>query len=442
MIASNDNGPHPPKLLAGAAVKFRIALVSGCVLTIGAWLAPRAAPTALSAPQEHAAPLLEEQAQLRETSRPFVGVQEAAASVRQHSVPILAPASPSIPSRNDYSESATVHTAVTGFGVFVSDAHLLTHTDALNGRSTVPIASGNGVTTSGPVVTYEPSTGLVLLQIPRPEGRPLAALAGAAPAPGALGVAVGQSGEQDLAVPVFVTGVGREQYTIGTVHDGLLPGMPVFNLTGELFAIVAPDGRNVRAIPVREAAARMLARVAAGERRSSFGLSFQMPAGQLVDVFGAGGVIVSDVLPGGPADAADIRVGDVLLAVGEVQIDSADTAARALTTAHVGSPTRLRIRRNRQNSDVEVIAALAYEVAALARANADTPIGSEARLLFSAAVLEASAIPASARVVTVNGRTLTTRAQVQRELRGARRPIPVLLRLNNRPFLAVLEPMR
>jgi hypothetical protein len=72
-------------LLAGGAVKLRIALASGLVLVIGAWLAPRAAQTALSAPLEHAAPLLEEQAQLRDASRPFVGVQELAAAVRQQS---------------------------------------------------------------------------------------------------------------------------------------------------------------------------------------------------------------------------------------------------------------------------------------------------------------------------------------------------------------------
>jgi hypothetical protein len=51
-------------------------------------------------------------------------------------------------------------------------------------------------------------------------------------------------------------------------------------------------------------------------------------------------------------------------------------------------------------------------------------------------------IPASARVVSVNGRTLTTRAQVQRELRLARRPIPLVIRDGNTQFLAALEPTR
>jgi S1-C subfamily serine protease len=267
-------------------------------------------------------------------------------------------------------------------------------------------------------------------------------LAVEAPTPGALAVAVGRSNERELAVPVFVTSVGPDEYTIGAVNDALLPGMPVFNLAGELFAIAAPDGRAVRAIPVRQAAERMLARASSGERRSSFGLGFQVPTGRLLETFGTEGVLISNVLPGGPGDAADMRVGDVLLAVGDVQIDSADTAARLLSTTAIGTPTTLRVRRGPRVSDIQATPAFAYEIAALARSSIDVPAGPEARVLFPPSVLKASAIPPSAQVVSVNGRTLTTRAQVQRELRLARQPVPVLLREGNNQFFAAVEPMR
>jgi S1-C subfamily serine protease len=430
-------------LLAGGAVKIRIALASGLVLALGAWLTPRAAQTGLSVPpQEHAAPLLEEQAQLREVSRPFVGIQEAAARVGQHSVAILLPPSPASPGRNDYSESASTARPVAGFGVFVSDTHVLTHIAALNGRSAADLSVGSGGTIAAQVVTYEPPTGLVLLQVQVTEGRASAPLAVQAPTPGELAVAVGRSDEREVAVPLFVTSVGPDEYTIGVVNDVLLPGMPVFNLAGELLAVSAPDSRTVRAIPVRQATERLLTRAATGERRSSFGLGFQVPTGRLSEIFGSEGVIISDVLPGGPGDAADIQVGDVLLAVGDLQIDSAETAARALSTAGIGTPVTLRIRRSARVSDVQVTPALAYEIAALARSTVAGPAGPEARVLFSASVLEASVIPASARVVSVNGRTLTTRAQVQRELRLARRPIPLVIRDGNTQFLAALEPTR
>lgn len=73
MTLSQASDPKPAqKLLAAHAIKIRIAVGSGLVLAVGAWLTPPAAPTALSAPQERPAPLLEEQVQLREWLVPFV----------------------------------------------------------------------------------------------------------------------------------------------------------------------------------------------------------------------------------------------------------------------------------------------------------------------------------------------------------------------------------
>ena len=439
--SKRGSGQRRP-LLASGRVKFRIALASGVVLVTGAWLAPGAAQSGLSALQEHAAPLLEEQVQLREVSRPFVGVQEVAASVRQHSVAILLPASPAVPSRNDYSESAVSPRPVAGFGVFISGTHVLTHSAALDGRSIADVSVGGGITTPAEVVTYEPSTGLVLLQVQAAEGRASPTVATDAPAPGALVVGIGRSDEREVAVPVFITSVGAEGYTLGAVNASLLPGMPVFNLAGELLAIAAPDGQTVRAIPVSQTAERMLARASSGDRRSSFGLGFQVPTGGLADTFGKEGVVISEVVPGGPGDAGEMRVGDVLLAVGDVQIVSADTAQRALSTAAFGTPTTLRVRRGARARDIEATPAVAYEIAALARSQADVAQGPEARVLFAASVLEAAAIPPSARVVQVNGRTLTTRVQVQRELRLARRPLPVLVRQGSDQFFAAVEPVR
>jgi S1-C subfamily serine protease len=442
MMESKDGSDQPRKLLADRAAKTKIALASAFVLAAGAWLAPRAAQSALSTPPERAAPLLEEQVQLRDVSRPFVGVQDAAAAVTRHSVAILLPVSPGVPSRNDYSETANTRQSVAGFGVLVSEAHVLTHSAALEGRSTVDVSVENGMTVPAQVVAYEPATGLVLLQVQHSEGLAATPLAAVAPTPGALAVAVGRFSDRQLAVPVFVTSVASDRYTMGAVNDALLPGMPVFNLAGELFAIAAPDGRTVQGIPVRQATERLLARASSGERRSGFGLGFQAPSGRLTDIFGTEGVVISEVLPGGPGDAADVKVGDVLLAVGDVQIDSAETATRALSTAAIGTTTILRVRRGGRVAEVQATPAVAYEIAALARSNIEVATGSDARVLFSADVLEASAIPFTARVVSVNGRTRTTRAQIQRELRLARRAVPVLVRDGTHQFFVAVEPSR
>jgi len=439
MTESQIHGDPPKKLLAGGMVKVKIALASGLVLILGAWLLPDA-PQTLSAPLERAAPLLDEQVQLREVVRPFAGVQEFAAPVRQHSVAIVGPASPAVASWSDYLEPASTARPVAGFGVFVSDIHVLTHGDALDGRSIADVSIGNGLTLSASVVAHERSTGLVLLLLQQAAERAPAPLAVEAPAPGALAVAVGRTDERELAVPVFITSAGPDGFTLGAVGDTLRPGMPVFNPAGELVALAVPNGREARAIPVGQAVERMLALASTDQRPSSFGLALQVPTGLLTDIFGHEGVLISNVLPGGPGDAADIRVGDVLLAVDDVEVDSAETAASALSAAIPGTPTPLRIRRGARVTDIQATPASAYEIAALARSSPHVLPGPEARVLFPDAVLAAAAIPPSARVVSVNGRPMTTRLQAQRELRLARTPLTVLLRQGSDQFFAAVEP--
>lgn len=106
MTLSQASDPKPAqKLLAAHAIKIRIAVGSGLVLAVGAWLTPPAAPTALSAPQERPAPLLEEQVQLREMARPFRGVQDVATRVRDHNVAILSSEPRTVATHNDFSEA-------------------------------------------------------------------------------------------------------------------------------------------------------------------------------------------------------------------------------------------------------------------------------------------------------------------------------------------------
>jgi S1-C subfamily serine protease len=386
--------------------------------------------------------LLEEQVQQRRELGPaFLGVHDVASQAREYSISILGPASPSLISHNDFAVRADRRQEPSGLGVFIADTYVLTHSAALDGRSSLELTVGAGAANvAANVVAYEPATGLVLLQT-EPSGRAAATLATQAPAAGALAVGVGRSSQDDIAIPVFVTRAGDSRYTIGA-DDAILPGMPIFTLAGELFAVAAPAGREIRAVPVREAAERLIARASTGERLSSVGIGFQAPAGLLTRAFGEEGVIVTEVLEGGPADLGGIQVGDVILRIGDVPIDSNDTATRQLSSATIDTPTRFEVRRSGRIREVEVTPALAYEVASLARTRAETPVGPEARVVFSADLLEAYAIPRSARVLSVNGRALSSRAQVQRELRLARGPVPVLVADGDHRFFAAIEPSR
>ena len=437
MTDTSDLAQHSRKLLAGGAIKIRIGVASVLVLGVGAWLAPRAAETPLAPSQELAAPLLDEQVQRERASATFTGVQDVAARVRAHSVAVVMPSLPA-GSQTDYSETAASN-PVTGFGVYVSDTHVLTHSSALDGRSSVSLWAGGPPARQAQVAAYEPQTGLVLLQT-EPSGVVPVAVASQMPAAGALAVGVGRAEGREIAVPLFVTSAGSDGYTIGGVNDEIMPGTPVFTLAGELFAIAAPDGRTVRAVPAREAADRLFTRALARERRSSVGLGFQALTASMTATFGEDGVVITDVIEGGPADLAGIAVGDVLLRIGELEIDAVDTVRQALGSSAVGSPIDVSVRRAGRVRDLVVTPALAYEVAALSRARGNSPAGPEARVLFSASVLERAAIPPSARVLSVDGRAAASRAQTDRQLRLARGPVPVLLQQGDRRFFVMLEP--
>jgi S1-C subfamily serine protease len=135
-------------------------------------------------------------------------------------------------------------------------------------------------------------------------------------------------------------------------------------------------------------------------------------------------------------------VGDVILSIGDVAIDSVETATRTLSSAQVGTSVLVRVHRAGRARDIEVTPALAHEVAALAQTRADASDGPEARVVFPPTLLDSAAIPATARVISMNGRPITSRAQAERELRRSRTPVPVLLRQSTKRFFVAVEPSR
>lgn len=429
--------PVSHKLLGSGAVRVRIAVAGGLLLVVGAFLRPPAATTTLSASQERAAPLLEEQVQLRE--RPFAGLQNVATRVRGQSVAVLFSDPRSLPARNDFVQADRMPRAA-GFAVFVSDRYLLTHAASLAGQASTQLSTADGRGLDARVVAHESSTELALLETEQTT-RTFAAIARTPPQAGMLSVAVGQWEGSDIVVPVFVTSVRSDRYTIGPTDPSVLPGMPLYNLDGELFAVTA--GSAGRAIPVREAVDRLLSRAAAGERLGSFGVAFQGLSGALTRAFSERGLLISDVIDGGPAALAGIQAGDVLLAIGDVEVSSIETATPALNSVRAGIPATLRLVRNGRVHAVEVTPAPAYEVAALARLAADdSATGPAVGSLLAGTVLDRAGVPATARVLSVNGRAVSSRAQADRELRRGRGSVLLLLRDGGQQFFAVIERAR
>ena len=406
------------------ATRIWIAVVAALVFALGAWLSLRTTGPTLIAPQQSLTPLL----------------QRIAATASEYTVAIAVSSPAAVRIANDFFARVPDPFRAAGFGVYVSDSYVLTHIDALEGRSSVEL-SGGTVGSIAHVVAYDSLSGLVLLQTP-PAARSPLPLATDPPRVGSLTVGVGRSARGDLAIPIFVTAVSGARYVIGALNGSIPPGMPVFTVDGALFAVAAPDGGEARAIPVREAVDRLIARVVTNDRRSSFGVAFQALSGPVTILFGDEGVVITYVIEGGPADLAGIQVGDVLMSVGDTQIDSLDGAEAALRSAEIGAPTVWTVDRSHRMFQTHVTPASSYEVAALVRPSRIDPWGPLARVVFSPVALEAAGIPHSARVLRLNGRVVSSRAQVERELRLARAPVAVLLRQGDARFFLAVEPTR
>lgn len=66
------------------------------------------------------------------------------------------------------------------------------------------------------------------------------------------------------------------------------------------------------------------------------------------------GVLVADLVPGGPADAAGIQRGDVVVSIDGAQIDDPDAFAYRFATKGIGGTTQVRVLRDGQRRDIQI----------------------------------------------------------------------------------------
>ncbi len=154
-----------------------------------------------------------------------------------------------------------------------------------------------------------------------------------------------------------VTPNGRSGYfdylqTDASINPGNSGG-PVVDLTGEVVAIanavnVAGQGIGF-AIPIDIAKAVIPQLMERGSlRRGWMGVSVQDLTPELAASFGLRGphgVLVSDVVDGGPGSAAGLRAGDVIQSFGPSRVSRAHALRWQVATAGVGNTVELRVRR-------------------------------------------------------------------------------------------------
>ena len=181
---------------------------------------------------------------------------------------------------------------------------------------------------------------------------------------------LGQTVTTGIVSALGRTGLGIEGFedfiqTDASINPGNSGGALV-NLAGELVgintAIIAPSGGNVGigfAIPSNMAKASMEQIVKYGEvRRGQIGVGIQDITSELRQAFdmenGQGGVLVTHVTKGSPAEAAGLKTGDVITAVNGKQTSSTGQLRTQIGMKEIGDRVVLTILRDTVKKQIPV----------------------------------------------------------------------------------------
>jgi serine protease Do len=172
-------------------------------------------------------------------------------------------------------------------------------------------------------------------------------------------------------------------------------GGPSFNLDGEVIgintAIFSPSGGNVGigfAIPSNLALPVIESLKEDGRvKRGWLGVRIQTVTDEIAESLGlehANGALVASVTPDGPAEAAEIQPGDVVLEFDKKPIDRMRGLPRIVAETPIGKAVEVEIWRRGERKTVEVTLGelpVEEELAALTQSEADTPSSADIEAL-------------------------------------------------------------
>ena len=234
---------------------------------------------------------------------------------------------------------------------------------------TAPVRRADGQTFEGQVLGRHAATGLAVVRATG-LGAPVAHTADE-PRPGHLALAVGRTwsgGVFSTLAPVVVVGgplrTGRSTEVARVVRVGLTPhgaltGGALVDGAGHVLGVITAMAIRGTTVVVPAALAWAAARdvVAHGGARPGFigvsSMAVTVPARQRPGGLDTG-LLVTGVVPEGPADAAGMFVGDVIVAFGESPVAEADDLLTLLRGHQPGQAASLTVIRGGVNTTVAI----------------------------------------------------------------------------------------
>jgi Do/DeqQ family serine protease len=264
-----------------------------------------------------------------------------------------------------------------GSGVIVSaDGYILTNHHVVDGAEEIRVELNDGRTLAAKVVGTDQPSDLAVLKI-EATGLPVLPLGDSDKARvGDVALAVGNPlGIGQTVTSGIISAKGRTTgLSDGSFEDFIQTdaainrgnsGGALVNTTGELIGInsqiFSPTGGNIGigfAIPSNMAKDVMGQLIKTGHvRRGMLGVNIQNVTADLAASLGLGqarGAIVSGVQPGGPADRAGLKRGDVITAFNGTPVTDNNTLRNAVARTQPGSNALLTVSRDNREQQLRI----------------------------------------------------------------------------------------
>ena len=254
-----------------------------------------------------------------------------------------------------------------GSGVIVDPAgYILTNNHVIENAQSITVRLSDSRKFRATLVGRDPKTDLAVLKVEAPAPLPTAELGDSERLRvGQWVVAIGNPFGLDRTVTVGIvsatarTRVGVTTYenfiqTDASINPGNSGG-PLLNLDGRVIGIntaIVAAGQGIGfSIPINEAKSVMGQLIARGKVvRGWLGIVIQDLTDELATSFGVAereGVLVADVMRGGPGEAAGLRPGDVIVRLGATRIREVPDLQRRVANVAPGQSVEVGVMRDR-----------------------------------------------------------------------------------------------
>ncbi len=278
---------------------------------------------------------------------------------------------------DQYEDNAPQETSSLGSGVLVShDGYILTNHHVVEAADQIEVAMADGHKAKARIIGSDPETDLAVIKIELGKDLPAITFGHSEEAHvGDIVLAVGNPfGVGQTVTMGIVSALKRNHLGLNTfenfiqtdaaINPGNSGGALVDangNLLGINSAIYSPNGGSLGigfAIPVSTAKKVMEQIIQNGSvTRGWIGVAVQEITPELAESFKLGnvqGVLISEVVRGGPADQAKVRAGDILTMVNNKPLTDSNTMLDTIAALPPGKIVVLKLLRNQTEIVVQV----------------------------------------------------------------------------------------